>query len=201
MGKFWNREPVMFMAVVQAGIALLTAFGLHLTAEQVGAIMAFTAALLGLIVRAQVSPNDTALRVDPSKLAALLLVTILGASAAGCASKAPASLSPKGISAWEANQAVLTLGQVQKTAIGLNGIQKCTAAQPPACAPLLSDKNTGIVIDAVSAAVKSIEHVPSGWRATTTTALLDVRAKLDASGKSNLSAWLGVVDVFLQETH
>lgn len=59
MSNLWNREPVMFLAVVQTGLALLLAFGVALTKEQVGAILAFTAAVLGLIVRRKVSPTDS----------------------------------------------------------------------------------------------------------------------------------------------
>lgn len=59
-----KREPVAIVnaiiAVIEALIALLVAFGLDLTAEQVGAIMAFVAAVGGLIgiliVRPRVTP-------------------------------------------------------------------------------------------------------------------------------------------------
>lgn len=57
MITLWNREPVMFMAVIQAGIALGISFGLHLSPEQIGAIMAFSAALIGLVARAKVTPK------------------------------------------------------------------------------------------------------------------------------------------------
>ena len=56
-GRLFDREPVMFMAVVQALLALLIAFGLNLTGDQVGAIMAFSAALLALVVRQNVTPT------------------------------------------------------------------------------------------------------------------------------------------------
>jgi hypothetical protein len=56
MNKFWNREPAMFMATIQAAIALGISFGLDLTGDQVGAIMAFSAAVLGLVTRSQVFP-------------------------------------------------------------------------------------------------------------------------------------------------
>lgn len=56
MGTLWNREPVMFLAVLQAAVALAMAFGLKLSATEIGAIMAFTAAVLGLITRSQVVP-------------------------------------------------------------------------------------------------------------------------------------------------
>ena len=57
MGTLWNREPVMVMALIQSGVALGISFGVGLTAEQVGAIMAFSAAVVGFITRTQVSPG------------------------------------------------------------------------------------------------------------------------------------------------
>lgn len=52
----FNREPAMFLAVVQAAIALGIGFGLHITTEQMALILAFTAAVLGLITRSKVTP-------------------------------------------------------------------------------------------------------------------------------------------------
>jgi hypothetical protein len=54
--RIWHREPVLTLALVQAAIGLGTAFGLDLSAEQVGAVMAFTAALLGWVARERVTP-------------------------------------------------------------------------------------------------------------------------------------------------
>lgn len=53
----FNREPVMFLAVIQAVLALVVSFGADLSAEQVGTVTAVTAALLGLIARQKVSPT------------------------------------------------------------------------------------------------------------------------------------------------
>ena len=53
-----RREPAAIAGVVQAVLALLVAFGLDLSPEQIGAILAVTAAVLGLVVRSQVSPVD-----------------------------------------------------------------------------------------------------------------------------------------------
>lgn len=52
----WNREPVLFFAVVQAAVTLVTAFGVDLTAEQVAAVNLFSLAVLSLIVRHKVTP-------------------------------------------------------------------------------------------------------------------------------------------------
>lgn len=51
-----STEPVLVAAVIQAGIALAVSFGAHLTVDQVGAIMAFTAAVSAVIVRSYVVP-------------------------------------------------------------------------------------------------------------------------------------------------
>lgn len=53
----WNREPALIAGVVQAVLALLLAFGVDLTQEQVGAILAVTAALLAVVVRQRVTPS------------------------------------------------------------------------------------------------------------------------------------------------
>jgi len=61
-GNIWNlyhREPAMVLALVQAVIALVVAFGLQLEPDQIGAILAVTAVVLGLITRSRVSPVST----------------------------------------------------------------------------------------------------------------------------------------------
>ncbi len=55
-GTIWGREPAMVLALAQAVIALVVAFGLSLAPDQIGAILAVTAVILGLITRSQVSP-------------------------------------------------------------------------------------------------------------------------------------------------
>ena len=51
-----RREPALVSGAVAALIALLTAFGLDLTAEQVGAVLAVVTAALAFVVRSQVTP-------------------------------------------------------------------------------------------------------------------------------------------------
>jgi hypothetical protein len=55
-GTIWGREPAMVLALVQALIALVVAFGLNLAPDQIGALLALTAVILGLITRSRVSP-------------------------------------------------------------------------------------------------------------------------------------------------
>ena len=62
MGTLWGREPAMVLAFVQCVIVLGVSFGLHLTPEQTGAILALTAVVLGLITRTQVTPATPAFK-------------------------------------------------------------------------------------------------------------------------------------------
>ncbi len=55
-GTILGREPALVLALVQAVIALVVAFGLNLAPDQIGAILAVTAVVLGLITRSRVSP-------------------------------------------------------------------------------------------------------------------------------------------------
>lgn len=59
LGNLWGREPAMVLAFVQTVLVLAVTFGLKLTPEQTGAILALTAVVLGLITRTQVSPTVT----------------------------------------------------------------------------------------------------------------------------------------------
>ena len=52
----FNREPAMILAAIQALLAVAVGFGLDVTPEQVGLILAATAAVIGLITRSRVEP-------------------------------------------------------------------------------------------------------------------------------------------------
>ena len=55
----YGRQPVMVLAFVQATLAMVMGFGLKLTGDQVALVMAFTAALLGILAQTQVTPMAT----------------------------------------------------------------------------------------------------------------------------------------------
>ena len=57
MKSLWNREPALILGVVQAILGLLLAFGVDLTSEQIGMILAVTAAVLALVTRTKVTPS------------------------------------------------------------------------------------------------------------------------------------------------
>jgi hypothetical protein len=58
MGTIFGREPALILAAVQAALALAIGFGLHVSAEQSALILAFSAAVCGVIVRQKVTPNS-----------------------------------------------------------------------------------------------------------------------------------------------
>lgn len=51
-----KSEPVLTLALIQAGIAMAVGFGLNWTGDQVALVVAFTAAVLGWIARSKVTP-------------------------------------------------------------------------------------------------------------------------------------------------
>lgn len=54
-----NREPALIAAAAQAVVALVVTF-LSLTPDQTAAVLAATAAVLGVLVRARVTPTGHA---------------------------------------------------------------------------------------------------------------------------------------------
>lgn len=122
----------------------------------------------------------------------ILLVIVL-LLAPTCA-KAPPQLPAGDVILFQSRQAVVAIGTVQHAAIELNKIQVC----PPApCRPLLSDDNTRIVIDTVASGVTAIRAVPTGWRATTTTALTQISTRLDAAGKTTIAGYVQAANTIL----
>lgn len=64
MGDLIKQEPVAFQAIIQAGLAILLSFGVHLTVEQMGTVLVFTSAILAFWTRQQVTshPNNPAMQ-------------------------------------------------------------------------------------------------------------------------------------------
>jgi len=51
-----RNEPALILALVGSLIALVVSFGLKLSPEQIGGIMAAVSAILGVVTRSQVTP-------------------------------------------------------------------------------------------------------------------------------------------------
>lgn len=57
MKRIYDTEPALLLGAVQAILALAVSFGLELTGEQTGAILAASAAVLSVLLRRKVTPE------------------------------------------------------------------------------------------------------------------------------------------------
>ena len=61
-----RSEPVLVTALIQAVLTLVVSFGLQLSADQIGAILACSGAVLAIVARSQVSPATPAPAETPA---------------------------------------------------------------------------------------------------------------------------------------
>lgn len=54
--KLFGREPVMILALLESMLALAVGFGLSISTEQFGLLMAASVAAIGVVTRSRVSP-------------------------------------------------------------------------------------------------------------------------------------------------
>ena len=108
---------------------------------------------------------------------------VLALVVSGCA-KAPVSLDPASQRIWQADQAVVVVGNVQDVAIKLNGVKKADGQ------PVLSDNNTRVVVETTVSTLKVIRARPDGWKIEALTALSEISMRLDAAGKTTLKAYI-----------
>lgn len=115
--------------------------------------------------------------------------------ATGCAKPSP-TLTPTGVRAYYADEAVVALGTLQHTVIELNGIKFC---QPQPCTPvpLVSTANTRKVIDVISPAIKTLRTAPADWQVTANTAIDEVGKVLDEAGRGKLRSYLEAAKLVL----
>lgn len=69
MTAIWKRiqtEPALVSGFVSAALALAAAFGLNLSGDQIGTILAIVSAGLALLVRSQVTPTASLVPVAPT---------------------------------------------------------------------------------------------------------------------------------------
>ena len=63
-----KNEPALIVGFVQAMLAVAVSFGLDLSVEQVGAIVAASAAVTSILLRQQVSPTSALPALEPQQL-------------------------------------------------------------------------------------------------------------------------------------
>jgi hypothetical protein len=57
LGDLIKAEPVSFQFIIQAGLAMVMSFGIHLTVEQMGTVLVFTGAVLTFWTRQNVTSH------------------------------------------------------------------------------------------------------------------------------------------------
>lgn len=83
-----RTEPALVTGLISALIAVGVAFGLDLTGEQTGAIMAGVAAIMAFVVRSQVTPTSKVAAEDTDT------GVVAGPAAASVAEGSPAQVLP-----------------------------------------------------------------------------------------------------------
>jgi hypothetical protein len=63
-----KNEPALIVGAVQALLAVAVSFGLDLSVEQVGAVVAASAAVTSILLRQQVSPTSALPAAEPQRL-------------------------------------------------------------------------------------------------------------------------------------
>ncbi len=52
-----RNEPVLFQSAIQSFLTMVMAFGIHMTPEQIGAVLIFSQTALSVLTRSQVTAN------------------------------------------------------------------------------------------------------------------------------------------------
>ncbi len=200
MKSLWTAEPTMILAVVSAGIALAIGFGAHISTQQMGLIMAFVAAVLGLINRSQVTspaalqnmtPQTLATAQDAAqpvkdvvkKLPALFLaIALLGASSAcsvaSVGGRSTAQLTAPGVQALHTAEVVRVIDVIRDTAVDGEATK------------VISTPTAAVVVKAHKAIVETMRQLPNGWKATVLIILAQLKSDLPAADRVQLAPYI-----------
>lgn len=206
MGRIFN-EPVLIGGAIRAVILAAVAFGLTVTPEQLAALMLAVEAVLALVTRALVTPNQLAeARVaeglsptqprgatgGPPKMPVILLAAALSLGALSlpaCSTNPPPANSPtvnlsaSGRAAYQATRVVKALDVLRDIAISAE-------EQNP---KLMSTNSTRKVVLYHQAIVKTIRAVPDGWLAVATEGLDNLRKEIPADEWKQIDPYVRLV--------
>jgi hypothetical protein len=184
----FGREPVVIAAAVRAIIVCAVAFGLKWTPEQIGATMLAVEAILAVITRQSVTPNQT-VRDSFVKLPAAMMVALLGLGLMGCA-KPPPNLTPTATRAFYATEAIKDFDRLREVAVSAH------ATTPP----LLSTDETIAVVEWHKAAIITAHAAQSGWQLSVATGLDQALGKLTPSSRALIAPYVAIVRSVLEAT-
>lgn len=201
MSNLWKAEPTMILSVVSAGIALAIGFGAHISTQQMGFIMAFVAAVLGLINRSQVTSPASLDAMTPAtlnaaqstlqpvkdvvrKLPVVVLACVLALGVYGCS--APVTVvTPQGQAAYKADQVVVRVNELMNAAISANA------------AKALPDATTRLIVQFCVDADKTLAATPAGWQAIVGTAWQALKGQIPPQTNPSVLAAINAADVVL----
>lgn len=116
------------------------------------------------------------------------IVPILLVLALASCAKAPPTLSPTGVAAYNATRVVKALDVLRDAAIAANA-----QAQP-----LLSTANTRLVVNYHESAVKTIGAIPNGWKAIVEQGLTELQVQLGAE-YAQIAPYVNLVKTLIAE--
>lgn len=208
MNSLWKAEPTMILAVISAGIALAIGFGAHITTQQMGLLMAFSAAVLGLINRSQVVSPATLQSMTPATLATaqdaaqpvkdtikklpvvlLALVLCSGSACKALAPQAPPNLTPQVTAQFYATYAIKDLDVIRDFAVDAN---KTTP-------PILSKATLLIIVNWHESLVTVIHATPAGWKAAVLAGLDELKGKLSADDYAKIKPYVDSARIVVME--
>ncbi len=205
MTNLWNAEPVAIVALINAVLALVMAFGVTVTPAQTAAVLGVVNALLAILVRSRVTSPQTLQEMTPKtladaqnatqpvketvrKLPIVLLALVLAGSSFACAS-APPNLSPAAHVAFVNTRAIKGLDILRDFAIDANNQQP----------PIISTATTRKVVLYHESSVKIIDASGSGWRAAVLTGLDELVKEIPASESPKLTPYVILLKTILTE--
>ncbi len=205
MNSIWKAEPTMILAVVSAGIALAIGFGAHITTQQMGLIMAFVAAVLGLINRSQVTSPAALQNMTPAtlataqdaaqpvkdvvkKLPVVLLACWMAGASFACAS-APPNLTPQANQAFYNTRVTKILDFLRDTAVSAHN-------QNP---PVVSTAVLRKVVLYHESSLKIMHAAGSGWQPAVLAGLDELTKDVTPAEKQLLAPYVALAKTILQE--
>jgi len=184
---FWQREPVLFMTLIQATLGMLLAFGVTLTPQQIGAIMTFAAAVIGFIIRSQVTPTSGATAPPAIDMTKRITVWLLACVAASLVSCAHPQVAPEAQPGYRLVQVVRGVNDVTTGAIAANH------------AGALSDDLERYVLTVNKQVLDVIQAHPSDYHELAVVVVHNARAALPPAVAALVNVWLDKTLAALQE--
>jgi hypothetical protein len=122
------------------------------------------------------------LRLNPAAvvIAVMLLFTV------GCGQQQITVPSANRV-IYNANEAAILLGTLQHVAIQMNETTQCAGTE---CHPILSERDTRVVVSIITPTLKVMDAIPNGWPTVMSAAIDQIVSQMDSDGRSKLAPYL-----------